>query len=86
MTAGRGVSHSEESVGRSEVVHGVQLWVAQPESSRHGPAAFEHHAALPQVDLGGATATVLVGELGGERSVARHDSPLVGADIRVRSR
>lgn len=85
MTAGRGVSHSEESVGRAEVVHGFQLWVAQPDWSRHGPAAFEHHAALPQVELGGATATVLVGELGGERSPARRDSPLVGAELQVRS-
>jgi quercetin 2,3-dioxygenase len=65
MTAGHGVSHSEEHTGayRGDL-HGVQLWVAQPEFSRHGPPEFEHHAELPRVDLGpGSVATVLVGEL-----------------------
>lgn len=43
-----------------EVLHGVQLWMAQPEATRHGPAAFEHHAQLPRVELDNAVATVLV--------------------------
>ena len=35
-------------------VHGVQLWVAQPERTRHGAAAFEHpvsytHLTLPTI-------------------------------------
>jgi redox-sensitive bicupin YhaK (pirin superfamily) len=37
MSAGRGVVHAEESPGgRTGRVHGVQLWVAQPEATRHG--------------------------------------------------
>ncbi|HSO56188.1 MAG TPA: pirin family protein, partial [Actinomycetes bacterium] len=45
MTAGQGVTHSEEATGRYRgQLHGVQLWVAQPEPTRNGPAAFEHHA------------------------------------------
>src|SRR5688572_17423403 len=46
MSAGRGVAHSEEATGgrRERTLHGVQLWLAQPEATRHGPAAFEHHA------------------------------------------
>ena len=48
MTAGNGVTHSEEATGRYRgQLHGVQLWVAQPEATRHGPAAFAHHAELP---------------------------------------
>src|ERR687897_3072291 len=47
MTAGHGVSHAEESpAGPPTHQHGIQLWVAQPEATRHGPAAFEHHAEL----------------------------------------
>jgi hypothetical protein len=82
MTAGAGVAHAEESpAGDRGGMHGVQLWVAQPEASRHGPAAFEHHAELPRVALGVATATVLVGAVAGERSPARTDTPLVGAEV-----
>ena len=84
MTAGHGVAHAEEEPAAAGRVHGIQLWVAQPESTRHGTAAFEHHAELPQVALGGAAATVLVGEMAGERSPARADTPLVGADLALR--
>jgi redox-sensitive bicupin YhaK (pirin superfamily) len=84
MTAGRGVAHAEETpAGATGVLHGLQLWVAQPEATRHGPAAFEHHASLPEAEAGGAVATVLVGELAGARSPARSDTPLVGADLTV---
>jgi quercetin 2,3-dioxygenase len=82
MTAGQGVTHSEEATGRYRGrLHGVQLWVAQPEATRHGPAAFEHHAELPRVELGDAVATVLVGSFAGAASPARRDTALVGADV-----
>src|SRR3954453_3606619 len=63
MSAGHGVAHSEEATGsyRGEL-HGIQLWVAQPEATRNGPAAFEHHANLPTVELSGGTAAVIVGD------------------------
>jgi redox-sensitive bicupin YhaK (pirin superfamily) len=81
MTAGQGVTHSEEATGRYRgQLHGVQLWVAQPEATRHGPAAFEHHPELPQLELGSAVVTVLVGSFAGAVSPARRDSPLVGVD------
>jgi len=81
MTAGNGVAHSEEATGRYRgQLHGVQLWVAQPEATRHGPAAFEHHAELPRVELGNAVATVLVGSFAGAASGARRDTALVGVD------
>jgi redox-sensitive bicupin YhaK (pirin superfamily) len=85
MSAGRGVAHAEESpAGAGGSLHGAQLWVAQPEATRTGPAAFEHHAELPEADLGdGVVATVLVGELAGARSPARADHPAVGADVAV---
>ena len=60
---------------------GVQLWVAQPESTRHDLPTFAHHADLPAVDLRRARATVLLGEFAGARSPAHTDSPLVGVDI-----
>jgi redox-sensitive bicupin YhaK (pirin superfamily) len=81
MTAGEGVTHSEEATGRYRgQLHGMQLWIAQPEATRHGAAAFEHHAELPQVELDNAVATILVGTFTDATSSARHDTPLVGVD------
>ena len=81
MTAGRGVAHSEEATrGYRGVLHGVQLWVAQPEDTRHGPPAFEHLGDLPRVELGEGVVTVLAGTFAGAASPARSDTPLVGAD------
>jgi redox-sensitive bicupin YhaK (pirin superfamily) len=84
MTAGHGVAHSEEATGvyRGRL-QGVQLWVAQPESTRHGSAAFEHHAELPRVKVGRSEATILVGRFAGQTSPARSDTPLVGVDAVV---
>jgi redox-sensitive bicupin YhaK (pirin superfamily) len=79
MTAGAGIAHAEEHTGnyRGEM-QGVQLWVAQPEATRQSAAAFEHHPDLPQVDLQGGTATVMVGELDDAVSPARRDTDHVG--------
>jgi redox-sensitive bicupin YhaK (pirin superfamily) len=85
MTAGAGLSHAEEPTGHYRgTLHGVQLWVAQPEATRHGQPAFEHHEQLPRVELDGADATVLVGSLAGASSSARQDTPLMGAALDLR--
>ena len=82
MTAGDGVTHSEEATGRYRgQLHGVQLWVAQPEATRHGVAAFAHHAELPWVEPDNAVATILVGSFAGAESPARRDTELVGVDL-----
>lgn len=84
MTAGHGVAHSEETSAAGPYrgpLNGLQLWIAQPEATRHGPPAFEHHAELPKAEYRGAAATVLVGEFDGQRSPARHDTPLVGVEV-----
>ncbi len=84
MSAGRGVSHSEEATGHYRgTLQGIQLWIAQDERRRHEAPWFEHHASLAQVELGEGSATVFVGEMGGARSVARHDGDLVGAQVRL---
>src|SRR3954471_19771731 len=48
MTAGRGISHSEETpVEHGTFLQGVQLWVALPDADRGVAPAFAHHADLP---------------------------------------
>lgn len=87
MTSGDAVSHAEEATGHYRgVLEGVQLWVALPEATRHGPAAFEHHVDLPRLDLDRGVATVLIGGLEGQVSPARHDTPLVGIELLLHGR
>ena len=86
MSAGHGVAHAEQTAaGYRGGTHGVQLWMAQPESTRHGEPAFEHHAELPRVALGSSEATVLVGSFAGADSPARTDTAIVGLHSTVRS-
>ncbi|MBA9003932.1 pirin family protein [Thermomonospora cellulosilytica] len=82
MTSGHGIAHSEQSPpDHPPGMHGLQLWVALPESARHGEPAFEHHPALPTLRQDDADITVVVGELDGTRSPATVHTPLVGAEI-----
>jgi redox-sensitive bicupin YhaK (pirin superfamily) len=84
MTSGRGIAHAEESPAEHDpTLHGVQLWVALPDASRHTEPAFEHHGTLPEVGLGGFRITVLVGDLAGASasSPATTFSPIVGAQL-----
>jgi redox-sensitive bicupin YhaK (pirin superfamily) len=82
MTAGGGICHSEVSVESQPgaVLHGVQLWVALPDSSRDTARDFAHYAPVP-ISLPGATARVFLGELAGSRSPVHTFSPLLGAQI-----
>ena len=85
MTAGRGVVHAEEATRTYRgTLHGVQLWVAQPEGQREGDPDFTHHAELPVVEDAAATLTVLAGDFAGARSPARFGTELVGVDAQVR--
>ena len=84
MTAGGGIVHSEMSLAsKPPTLHGVQLWVALPDSDRDTSPRFESHVELPVLAVPGLTGTVLIGELGGVRSPAESHTPLVGADLTV---
>jgi redox-sensitive bicupin YhaK (pirin superfamily) len=84
MTAGGGIAHAEQTPQHATGgVHLVQLWVAQPETARHGAPAFEHHPTLPQAELAGCRATVVIGSFAGATSPARADTDHVGVDVVV---
>jgi redox-sensitive bicupin YhaK (pirin superfamily) len=80
MTGGSGVAHSEVSTAATASLHGVQLWVALPDHSRHLPRRFDHAVPTP-VRLDGATVRVLLGALAGHSSPVTVHSPLVGAEL-----
>ena len=82
MTSGHGVAHSEENPGlRSGELHGMQLWVAQPSTTRDGGADFEHFAEMPRFETTALSGSVLVGSFAGLRSPARQDSDHVGVEL-----
>lgn len=84
MTSGHGVAHSEENPGlRSGEMHGMQLWVAQPSTTRDGGAEFEHFDTMPTIETSNLSATVLVGSFGETSSPARRDSALVGVELNL---
>jgi len=84
MTSGRGIAHAE--LGTTTGIHGAQMWLAQPEGTRHGEPRFEHIEDLPVVELPGAEAMVIVGNLNGARSPAMIDWQTVGIDLRLEGR
>ncbi|MGH9228699.1 MAG: pirin family protein [Acidimicrobiales bacterium] len=82
MTAGRGVAHAEQTpASYGGVLHGIQLWVAQPDITRHHAPAFSHHGELSIAEYGACRATVLIGNLAGVRSPARRESGVLGAEL-----
>ena len=80
MTAGAGIQHSEVSTGAARELHGVQLWVALPDRSRHVAPFFESFAPQPVV-VGDATVRVFIGELAGTSSPVSAFTGLVGAQV-----
>ena len=80
MTAGAGICHSEVSTADTTVLHGVQLWVALPDSDRDTARDFAHYVPEPRF-VDGATMRVFLGELDGDRSPVHTFTPLLGAQL-----
>jgi redox-sensitive bicupin YhaK (pirin superfamily) len=82
MTAGRGISHAEESPfdapGRFQL---AQLWIALPKHESEREPSFRHYPDLPRLERGGFRLTVLAGSFAGERAPAEVFTPLVGVDL-----
>jgi redox-sensitive bicupin YhaK (pirin superfamily) len=74
MTAGRGIAHSERTPPNLREtgfpLHGMQTWVALPQSHQEVEPSFHHHAAasLPARDHEGARLRVIAGRAFGMES------------------
>jgi quercetin 2,3-dioxygenase len=79
MSAGNGIAHAE--LGTTQGIHGVQMWLAQPEETRHGAPRFEHIPDLPVADFPTGEVKVMIGELEAHRSPAVADWGTVGLDV-----
>lgn len=81
MTAGHGISHTEESLFGGRTLHAAQLWIALPEDQRDIPPRFDHYQALPCWQNQGATWTLLTGTYETRMAETLQFSPLIGLDI-----
>jgi redox-sensitive bicupin YhaK (pirin superfamily) len=91
MTAGQGISHSEDSAAAEFApasergrLHAVQLWIALPEAERHRTPAFRNHPQLPLLTLDGFDVRVLAGTAVGRTSPVEIFSPLMAVDLHAK--
>ncbi|WP_324262902.1 pirin family protein [Altererythrobacter sp. H2] len=89
MTAGRGIVHSERSPEQERAngprLYGMQTWLALPDGREEIDPAFEAVNNLPVVEAGGASATVIMGELWGARAPTTTHAHTIYADIVLNS-
>ena len=86
MGAGNGVVHAEEDPNHHRgTLHGMQLWLAQPESTRKGSASFQHLASVPEFEIDNASGQVIVGRFADQQSPAQLDTPNVGVELLLRT-
>lgn len=82
MIAGKGVVHSErtdDALRRSgQFMHGIQSWVALPETDAEIAPEFHHHpkSSLPLIKSEGVSMRLIAGEAFGEKSPVKTFSPI----------
>ena len=84
MVAGRGIVHSERTPAElrqtdaGSALHGIQVWVALPQSEEETDPSFEHHgaASLPELRQSGTVLRVIAGEAYGAAAPTSVFSPM----------
>jgi redox-sensitive bicupin YhaK (pirin superfamily) len=92
MTAGRGIVHSERTPQwyreRGSRLHGLQSWVALPETREEIEPTFQHceRADLPEIEENGVAMRLISGSAYGETSPVMTLSPMFYLDATMPSR
>ncbi len=88
MVSGRGVTHTERTPddlrnGKTQTIHGYQVWIALPVSHEEAVPSFTHIAAedLPRWEENGLQFTLVAGEGYGRKSPTPVFSPLFMVDV-----
>ena len=81
MTAGRGISHTEDSLPDASALHAAQLWIALPKAQGDCPPAFAHYPDLPRWTADGVGHCLLVGDYASRSSAVQVYSPLLAIDL-----
>ena len=89
MFAGHGIVHSErestEKVAVSRTLHGLQMWIAVPESEEKKDPFFHHHGSsdIPSLEMEWGRIKVVMGEFQGAASKVRAFSPIIALEVQV---
>jgi redox-sensitive bicupin YhaK (pirin superfamily) len=89
MTAGRGIVHSERTPAVERAaghrMHGIQTWVALPQTHEEVEPEFLHHdaATLPQAEHDGVRLRVIAGRAFGMESPVRVYTPTLYVDVQL---
>ena len=89
MTSGHGIVHSErtppEARQDGQLLHGIQVWVALPQTDAEVDPEFHHHdrAALPKIRRPGMEAVLIAGTAYGERSPVKVFAPMFFLEVQL---
>ncbi len=91
MVAGRGIAHSERTppelrrAAGGAPIHGIQTWVALPQSHEECEPSFAHHPArtLPELRGKGCVHRLIAGEAFGARAPAAVFAPMFYLDVQL---
>ncbi|MBL8519197.1 MAG: pirin family protein [Betaproteobacteria bacterium] len=88
MTAGRGIVHAEAPLAENEdemTMHGIQLWTSLPRAKKLMERKYQRidAAAIPEVQMAGATIRIVAGDLSGVSGPARTEMPLFLYHVRL---
>jgi redox-sensitive bicupin YhaK (pirin superfamily) len=92
MTAGSGIVHSERTPGylqdKEKTLHGLQIWVALPQSLEEMPPSFFHADTeqLPQWEKDGVAYKLIAGSIMGETSPVPVFSPLYFLELKSKEK
>ncbi len=92
MTAGKGIAHSERGVEGDNIkihsLHGLQFWVALPDSEEDQEPSFVHYGktSIPKISNKLLDADVIVGEWQGQKSAVKCTSPTTFVNILGKSK
>ncbi len=91
MVAGRGIVHSERTApelrAQGHSLHGLQLWLALPDTHEEMPPAFYHFEAdqLPKTEVQGVPVRVMMGNAYGVSSPVPTYSPTVYLEAQLQA-
>lgn len=81
MTAGHGISHTEDSVTTGARLHAAQLWIALPHAVAEQAPSFTHYAQVPQWQTQGCQWSLMAGSYGDRVAPTQLFSPLLGLEV-----
>lgn len=81
MTAGYGISHTEDSLTPGGRMHAAQLWIALPDAVADQPPAFDHYPEVPQWQEQSCAWSLMAGSYGARTAPTVLHSPLMGLEV-----